>query len=335
MDDLLRIVDDTLVPHPAFEEATRRMAQCFEYAKVGREPVGIAILGESRTGKSRSIEEFQAKHCPTRTEEGVETPVLRVVTPAKPTTKGLAESLLRAMGDPKADRGTEQAKTARIATLMRACGTRMLVIDEFQHFYDRGSEKVIHDVANWLKNLVDETRVALVVAGLPYCEAVLEQNEQLAGRFLAPIRMPRFAWTNAESREHFIDILGAFSARLEERFDLPRLDSEEMALRCYCATGGLMGYLAKFLRQAVLDAAAASANAITLADLAQASHEAVWKSAALADMPNPFSVDFALSDAILERVATIGAAPLPVALGGGRRGRRRAFREKASAVLAA
>ena len=52
----------------------------------------------------------------------------------------------------------------------------------------------MHHVADWLKILVDETRCALVVAGLPSCQTVIDSNEQLAGRFHAPILMPRFSW---------------------------------------------------------------------------------------------------------------------------------------------
>jgi len=78
------------------------------------------------------------------------------------------------------------------------------MIDEFQHFQDKGSRRIMHHVADWLKILVDDSKVALVVAGLSSCGAVISQNEQLAGRFLSPILMPRFDWKIDNHREEFV-----------------------------------------------------------------------------------------------------------------------------------
>lgn len=307
------IVENTLVPHLAFEEATRRLEQCFAYSENATEPICIALVGESRTGKSRALEECENNHPAVRTDEGLDMPILRVKTPSKPTVKGLAELMLRAMQDPLFDRGTENAKTGRLQTLMRNSGTRMVMIDEFQHFVDKGSHKVMHHVADWLKTLVDDSRGALVVAGLPTCQAVLEQNEQLAGRFLSPVFMPRFDWLRDDHREEFIAILGAFHDSLSNHFDLPVLDGKEMAFRCYCGTGGLMGYLSKFLRQMVWNALDANRRSISLQDLAQAHDEAVWSKSGPLGIPNPFTKAFppTPTDDMVARVQRMGVAEQP------------------------
>lgn len=307
------IVESTLVPHRAFEQATRRLEQCFAYANNASEPICIAIVGESRTGKSRALEECEDRHPSVRDNEGLSIPILRVKTPSKPTVKGLAEVMLRAMRDPLFDRGTEISKTSRLQTLMLNCGTQMVMIDEFQHFVDKGSHKVMHHVADWLKILVDDSRVALVVAGLPSCQAVLDQNEQLAGRFLSPVFMPRFDWLCDEHRDEFIAILGAFHDSINQHFDLPALDGEEMAFRCYCGTGGLMGYLSKFLRQMVWNALDANKKSISLSELAQAHYEAVWAESGPLGIPNPFSKEFssARTDDIISRVKGMGTSIEP------------------------
>lgn len=307
------IVENTLIPHHAFEEATRRLEQCFAYSENASEPTCIALVGESRTGKSRALEECNDRHSSSRDDFGLNMPILRVKTPSKPTVKSLAELMLRAMKDPIFDQGTENAKTSRLQTLMRNCGTRMVMIDEFQHFVDKGSHKVMHHVADWLKILVDDSRIALVVAGLPTCQAVLEQNEQLDGRFLSPVYLPRFDWLRHDHREEFIAILGAFHDSLSRHFDLPILDGEEMAFRCYCGTGGLMGYLSKFLRQMVWNALDAKKNSISLQDLAQAHDEAVWAKSGPRGIPNPFTKAFshAPTEDIVARVQRMGVPKEP------------------------
>lgn len=302
------------MPHQAFQKVIRRFEQCFSYSVSASEPACIALVGESRTGKSRALEECELRHPTDRVDEGLRVPIMRVKTPSKPTVKSLAELMLRAMNDPLFDRGTENAKTNRLQTLMRNCGTRMVMIDEFQHFVDKGSQKVMHHVADWLKILVDDSRVTLVVAGLPSCLAVLEQNEQLAGRFLSPIFLPRFDWRVDNQREEFIAILGAFHDSLSHYFDLPLLDGEEMAFRCYCGTGGLIGYLSKFLRQMVWNALDAHRKSISLQELAMAHDEAVWAKSGPLGIPNPFSKGFTPfpNDGLISKVQRMGVAVEPL-----------------------
>ena len=305
---LKTIVDHTLVPHSAFQAAARRLEQCFQMADGASDPICIAVVGESRTGKSRALEECATTHPIRRKPEGLYVPILRVKTPSKPTVKGLVELMLQAIGDPRFPVGTENVKTMRLQTLMKHAGTNMVMIDEFQHFYDKASHKVMHHVADWLKILVDDCRVTLVVAGLPSCRAVLDQNEQLGGRFLAPIVMPRFDWTNDDHREEFVGILEAFEQSIGAHFDLPKLDSADMAFRFYCGTGGLIGYLTKVLRQAVWNAIDNQRNGISLKDLAKAHEQAVWNRETLPGISSPFSRSFVPlpSEDLLKKILLIG-----------------------------
>lgn len=308
MNNVKTIVENTLVPHTAFANATTQLEQCFLYAENAIEPICIPILGESRTGKSRSLENFMMEHEKSRSENGAIIPVFAVRTPAKPTVKGLAGMMLRALGDPRFDSGTEQWKTHRLQQLMSECGTRMVIIDEFQHFVDKGSAKISYHVADWLKILIDESKVALVVAGLPSCIQVLESNEQLGGRFLAPIMMPRFDWRNEEHREEFIAILDAFENSLSSHFDFPQFTSDEMAFRLHCASGGLIGYLAKILRTAVWQAVDGAKKIISIADLQVAFHKSVLTNSLNSGVPDPFASNFSVqpTSEILDCFAKLG-----------------------------
>ena len=92
MNKLRTLVDNILVPHSAFTLALQRLEQCFVYAEQGAsEPVCVAVIGESRTGKSRSGEVFAGRHPRRRLDDGIQCPVLGLVVPSKPTVKSLAE----------------------------------------------------------------------------------------------------------------------------------------------------------------------------------------------------------------------------------------------------
>lgn len=302
------IVDRILVPHTQFGLAVKRIHQCLASVKGAAEPICLALIGESRTGKSR-VQATVAQDYPSqRTKEGLVVPILRARTPSKPTVKGLAQLLLRVLGDPLWEKGTEIALTERLRTLLIGARTQMLMLDEFQHFYDKTSRKVIHHTADWLKILVDETRVSLLVAGLPPCMAVIKQNEQLAGRFQAPITMPRFDWNNDVHREEYFAILSAFNGELSKHLDMPDLASDEIAFRIYCGTGGLIGYVTKFLRQVVWNALDTSGRIVGLEQLSQAYKESILTEERSA--VDPFQRGFAVEShvAALAKAALIGTA---------------------------
>ena len=329
------LVDQILVPHAAFQGALRRIGQCYRNAQAHGTPACVAIVGPSRTGKTSVLGQFATGYPTVRSAEGVEVPILRVKTPSKPTVKSMAEIMLREMGDPRFDKGTENARTGRLMTLIRNCGTRMTMIDEFQHFYDKGQNRVMHHAADWLKVLVDDTGIALVVAGIPGCLATIEQNEQLRGRFRAPVIFERFDWRSPEDREEFAAILGAFYDALAKHIDLPDFTSAEMTFRLYCATGGLIGYLAMLLSQLVWDAIDDKRKVITLKHLRAAFAQSVYSSHDYGDGPDPFSARFSTepSEELLATVSRIGA-PLPAEIEG-RPARRKVWHPRVQDVLSA
>jgi hypothetical protein len=305
------LIDKILVPHTAFMGAQQRLAQCFAYAKGGaHEPVCLAIVGESRTGKSRCVDAFRRKYPAARLDDGMHCPVLHVVVPSKPTVKSLAELILRSLGAVDWERGTETAKTIRLVELMKQCGVVALVLDEFHHFYDKSSHRVQFLVSDWLKNLMGATNVALFVLGLPSLQFVIDQNEQLAGRFSAPIVMPRFDWLVDDHRSEWLAILAAFTDSIRAEFDMPDLADDGLALRMYCATGGLMGYLTTTLRQAVWNAVDANARSISLEDLRSAHASAIWAKESLAHLPSPFDANLQVypTPELISRTKLIGTA---------------------------
>jgi hypothetical protein len=302
------IVDTTLIPHPTFVRAVARIEQCFQAMDASTDPVCIAIVGESRTGKSRVLEHVEINHPTCRQKSGIVAPFVRIRVPSKPTVKGLCELLLHKLGDPLYEKGTENVKNLRLVRLMTEAKTVILALDEFQHFYDKTTRRVQHHVADWLKVLVDDAQVGLIVTGLPSCLSVIQQNEQLSGRFMAPVRLHRFDWMNDDDRSDFIGILDGMRAALQE-FDMPDVASDEMAFRFYCATGGLIGYVSKVLKQAVWNAVDTGRKTITLADLSDAYVEAVIANQQkVLTVLNPFTPDFgaAPNPGLLAAVREIG-----------------------------
>jgi len=270
------MTEKIMIPHSAFSDALGRVNQCFSFSINKPEAEGLAIVGESGTGKTSVLRTFLERHKPTHRADGMEIPILFASVPSLPTVKSLAGVILEGLHASDPERGTENEKSRRIRVLMRETGTRMLMIDEFQHFYDRGTHKVMHHVADWLKILIDDTRTTLIVSGLPTCLAVIDQNEQLARRFSGAIRLTRFDWEVAAERKQFTKVLKTFHDEITKKYDVPGFGSSDMAFRFWVATGGLMGYLSRLLRQLERNAIVEGRKVITLSDLHSAHMQSIW-----------------------------------------------------------
>lgn len=297
------IVESTLIPHTAFDEASSRINQCLSYRKFSPEPICLAVIGESRTGKSRLLEETARARPTYRTKAGLVVPLLRAKVPSRPTIKGVASAMLKVLGDRYWEKGTEAGLTSRLQTLLQECQTEGILLDEFQHFYDKRSQRSFEST-EWLKTLADEAKVSLITFGLQESMLVIRCNEQLSGRFLAPVRLPRFEWLLTEDREEFIGILGAFQDSISTHFKLLDLTQDEVAFRVWCATGGLIGYVALLMRQAVWNAVDEGHQAITLEHLDDAYQASIGypDSHGAKFARSPFSRDFAV-EALQENVS--------------------------------
>lgn len=319
--NLRSLVHKIMVYHFWVESALLRVERCYSGALKGGDTRGLAIIGESGIGKSRILEHIAKKYHPERSIEGLKVPVLMVKVPSKPTVKGLVELLLHNLGDPLFEKGTENSKTTRLLTLLAAAETRLLMLDEFQHFVDQASLKVQHHVADWLKILVDDAHVSLVVAGLPYCTCVIETNPQLKRRFQRTAIMPRFDWSIEEHRIEFCSILDAMQSQLLP-FEFPDLSSSDMAFRVYCASGGLIGRVANLLVESITNAIYEDKTKITLAALGKADELASF------DMPfgmkTPFSKKFDIlpTNEVIENVMNIGATEYQQELSSSKKGYR-------------
>jgi len=99
------VVGRIVIPHDAFKLADEQLNQLFVFAQRNEGAEGMALLGESGTGKTTLLENFMARHQPHRNDDGMEVPVLFASVPSSPTVRSLAGELLRAFGAPDVGQG--------------------------------------------------------------------------------------------------------------------------------------------------------------------------------------------------------------------------------------
>jgi energy-coupling factor transporter ATP-binding protein EcfA2 len=283
-----------LVKYPLFKTAVARIQACFDSYGTTAEPDCCPIVGESGSGKTTIISYFASLHPRIDHKRGVEMPVLLAKVPARPTVKSFAETLLYQLGDPLWARGNTVSKSIRLRELLKGCGVHLLALDEFQHFVDARQASIPNEVADWLKEQVEETGLAIVVLGLQRCLEVLKQNEQLRRRFGATLRVGAFRWGHKDDRRTYRAFLQAVQEQLPE-YMMPPLADLDMAFRLHYGSYGLIGYTMKIIRGAARIARSHPRREITLRTFAQSFREHVWIERL--GNPNPFLENFDADDA--------------------------------------
>lgn len=289
MTELIDPSERVLVKYPLFKSAVARIQACFDSYGTTAEPDCCPIVGESGSGKTTILSYFTSLHPRVDRKSGVEVPVLLAKVPARPTVKSFAETLLYQLGDPLWARSNTVGKSIRLRELLKRCGVRLLALDEFQHFVDARQAHIPNDVADWLKEQVEETKLAIVVLGLQRCLEVLKQNEQLRRRFGATLRVGAFHWDAKDDRTTYRAFLRAVQEQLPE-YGMPPLSDVDMAFRMHYASYGLIGYTMKIIRGAARIARCHPRRQISLRTLSQSFAEHVWSERL--DDPNPFIENF-------------------------------------------
>lgn len=274
-----------IIEHPEFTLAVREIARRHQRGMEAGVAESILLVAQTGSGKTTLLEYYENRFPRTETNRGTRISVLRVDTPESPSVKTLAEAVLVAMCDPAASKGTASAKTNRIIHFFKECGVELLLIDEFQHFYDGQRASEAKRVSDWLKNLINKVGIPVILAGLPRSIAVVNANPQLRRRFGAPHYMKPFGFDNQADQLEFRGVLNG----IQSRIPVPCTDLSEanMAQRFYFASHGLLDYVVKIIDDAVSRASIGSGEQLT-----QKSFEASFKRTIWLDAPdhlNPFS----------------------------------------------
>jgi Bacterial TniB protein len=117
----------------------------------------------------------------------------------------------------------------------------LLIFDEFQHLVESGSRKTLSNVADWLKAVINETGIPMILFGMPCSDDLLCQNRQLKRRFMSVEKLSSFNWGNsADSQKDY----RLFLATIDKQLPFPErscLAERDIAHRFFCATRGNVG----------------------------------------------------------------------------------------------
>jgi DNA transposition AAA+ family ATPase len=195
IDERIELVENLFINHPSFERCFKQIEECHQYSKISSEPQCLLITGEEPgVGKTTLCEQYLALYPRVELDEKTKVTILVESIPIPATPKTLVSTLLTEIGDPLPDKGTTHIQTNRLFNLIKECEVEIIILDEFHHFIDRDSKKVLYTVSDWLKRLITKTKIPVVLVGLPQSIKILEANSQLRRRFTRRGELRNFKW---------------------------------------------------------------------------------------------------------------------------------------------
>lgn len=253
LEERKRIVYQLHVKFPQLKRIAEEIERCREQVKLGGDAEGLLITGDRGAGKTTLCQRYEREFPSRVIEEGRIVPVLSATVPVPATPKSLATELLDVLGDPAAEKGTLVSRTNRLKRALKMRRVELIILDEFQHFQDRDSKKVLRTISDWLKLLIDKTSIPVVLVGMPYSDTILDAkgNEQLQRRFATRLTLEPFGYQDAAEQKGFRRFLKEIDDALP-LINSSDLATPEITFRIYTATDGVIANVMKLIRYATV-----------------------------------------------------------------------------------
>ncbi|MPW29671.1 AAA family ATPase [Agarivorans sp. B2Z047] len=263
------------------------MDRCRDVSDFESEPTCMMVFGASGVGKTTVIKKYLSRNRRDSEAGGDVVPVLHIELPDNAKPVDAARELLLEMGDPLALYETDLARlTKRLTDLIPVVGVKLLIIDEFQHLVEERSNRVLTQVGNWLKMILNKTKCPIVLFGMPYSRVVLQANSQLHGRFPIQFELRPFSYQGGKG------VFKTFLSHLDRALPFKKeagLANDELQKKLYAFSQGNMRSLRNLIYHASIEAINNEQDMIAYQDLVFASEltrgdkPIKWK--------NPFNVD--------------------------------------------
>lgn len=171
------------ITYPNASEALLLLDDIWQHPKHHRMPCAL-IWGETNNGKTLLSHRFRRQH-PSEddpSEDSANVPVFVVQMPAEPTVKAFLVEILRNGFVAYKDRSTVATLKTNAMNLLKICGTKVLVIDEFHNVLGVSGTAQRTFLA-LIRYLTNELQISIVCFGTKKALLPFRHDEQLSNRF--------------------------------------------------------------------------------------------------------------------------------------------------------
>lgn len=145
------------------------------------------------------------------------------------------------------------------------------MLDEFQHLLGKKCAST-KDLQNWLKTIINQFKVPVVLVGTPECGTLVDSEPQLARRFKHRFRLKNLPYADIStgSFNKYVDTLSKIFKNECQLNEFPRFRSQTEALALYAATSGNPDDITCLLKEATINTLIDEKNSVTMKDIGDA-----------------------------------------------------------------
>jgi len=267
-------IHECMILHDKFRIALDLIDEVRSNIGTRNERLGLLIFGRSRSGKSRLLEFYRDSNPEKVDNEGNRIrPVVLISLDNVRTSDDLCRVLLAELGDVMSNRGTSLDRVRRVQEYLARYKVEVVLIDEAQHVVSRGQAVTLQATADFVKGLIERTRIAYVLAGVAAAGDFFMIDEQIRNRFMTPVEL-RIELSH-DSTVELDGVKGILTLiyKLQEKvafFGRSDLYNLGAGSRLCLATDGRIGKILDLLQDAGKKAIADRRDSVTQKDLAQA-----------------------------------------------------------------
>lgn len=281
-------VDHQFIKYDRVIEALDAISLFHGLASSAKHSKIMLLYGESGSGKSQIAGHYVTRLSDAETGDAAGNAIY-VEVPAKCTQRALASAILNVLEDPCADRGNASEMIRRIANIVKRRGINFIVLDEFQHFIDRESKRVIYNAADSFKDLALHVNCGFLLVGMPSLCDVISNNSQLERRVVFRRELSAHSCSTKASTEQFQMLLVLLAEHMPFG-NSEIIATKEFASAICSASKGLVGLVVRLLHTVGLCAILRNKTELTVDLFAEAYAQLQTSEERLKGRVNPFSV---------------------------------------------
>lgn len=217
----------------------------------------LLLTGIANNGKTRILKEFVRRNVGVNSPkaDAAYIPVVRVQAPAEASEDKFYSAILRFLQAPETS-ARLTAKEDRVLKIMRAVGTRVLIIDEVHNIISGPTAKQ-QTFRTSLRYLANDLGIGIIAAGTLNALHAIQADAQLKSRFQHKVKLP--LWTKEEDLKSLLASLEIFF-ELNSPSNLGQRSIRDVLSK---RTNMTIGEIISILRDAAIAAIESGAERIT------------------------------------------------------------------------
>lgn len=256
-------IDSLFVNYTGFMGALGGLDRVFQLAREVDMPHGLRLIGPPGSGKTSLLRYFQRSLPPSSLfEQGLGAVYLRVCK--RPSVSYLVSSLLRCYGYPVRQVSAESLEP-RINVVLEAIrqkGTRLIMFDEAHNLATTALKRGLQDSGtsptDFIRLLMDEGRVGIVLAGPSALDEIAQLDDALESRAVGRFHLKNFAYDKV-----WLGLIQGFVKQCDW-FDIAIFMDAESNRKLHEVTAGNLRATKRLITESVLVAAHEGAISVTV-----------------------------------------------------------------------